>query len=177
MTNSYTFKSRARGFSLAELTIVLVIVALLMGGMLMPITAQMNQRDFRETERQLDELREALTGYAIVNGRLPRPAASLTDGRERPNDCANDAECTGFIPWAALGVKKTDAWNKLIRYSVTPSYAKNNVRIVPTDYASKKIKTRDANGALQYVMGDDDHTCTSGTDGRVYRCSPAVLLS
>ena len=55
---------RTKGFTLTELTIVLVIVALLVGGMMLPLSAQRNLQSVRETQKQLSDVSEALSGYA-----------------------------------------------------------------------------------------------------------------
>ena len=73
------------GFTLLEMAIVLMIVGLLLGGMLVPLTAQMDQRNFTETRKSLDDIQQALIGYAIINGRLPCPASSTSNGVESFN--------------------------------------------------------------------------------------------
>ena len=166
---SHHVTDRAAGFTLVELTIVLVIVALLIGGMLLPLSAQRDLQSISETEKQLSEIKEALTGFAIINGRLPRPANSATDGTER-SVCSNDADCTGFIPWQALGIQATDSWNKLIRYSVSPSFSNSTFSL--TTKATKKIQTRDSAGNTAYLFGQA--SCTNPTDNL---CSPAVIFS
>jgi type II secretory pathway pseudopilin PulG len=70
------------GFTLVELTIVLFVVALLLGGMMSTLSAQVGQQKIQETQRLLDEARDALTGYAATNGRLPCPASPLSNGVE-----------------------------------------------------------------------------------------------
>lgn len=158
--------ARAHGFTLVELTIVLVIVGLLLGTLMVPLTAQIDQRNYNETQRQIDEIREALIGFAVVNGRLPRPATSAADGNENPAICGTDAKCTGFIPWTTLGVKKTDAWNKLIRYSVTPAYA--DAAVTLSTEGKKKVQTRDNAGVAIYLVGSAS-ACSP--------CAPAVIYS
>jgi prepilin-type N-terminal cleavage/methylation domain-containing protein len=74
----------SRGFTLTEMAVVLVIVALLIGGMIMPMSAQQDIRYVNETQATLKNIEEALLGYAAVNGRLPRPATSATAGVENP---------------------------------------------------------------------------------------------
>jgi prepilin-type N-terminal cleavage/methylation domain-containing protein len=64
----------ARGFSLVELAMVLFIVSLLIGGLLMPLSAQNEIHGRQETDKALANIREALIGFAVVNGRLPCPA-------------------------------------------------------------------------------------------------------
>ncbi len=66
--------SGQKGFSLIELAIVLVVVALLIGGLLVPLSMQIEQQRIRDTQKTLEEIKEALVGFAIANGRLPRPA-------------------------------------------------------------------------------------------------------
>lgn len=162
----------ARGFTLAEMAVVLVIVALLIAGMVLPISAQQDIRARQETEKTLNDIQEALIGFAIANGRLPRPAVSASDGAERAAcpSTENDSYgyCSGFIPWSALGVKKTDGWNKLIRYSVTSAYA--NAAITLTSVAKRTVQTRDAAGNPAYLAGQA--TCNEPN-----QCVPAIVFS
>jgi len=172
MTNAVppapTFTRKGRGFTLTEMAVVLVIVALLIGGMLLPMAAQQDIRAQQETERTLAEIRDALIGFAIVNGRLPRPAVSAVDGTERTT-CASDADCSGFIPWAALGIRKSDSWEKLIRYSVTPDFA--NQAITMTARPTRTVQTRDAAGNPLYLVGQASCNSTATL------CAPAVVFS
>jgi prepilin-type N-terminal cleavage/methylation domain-containing protein len=116
-----------RGFTLTELAVVLVIVALLMGGAMMTLSAQMEQRSFEETQRRLQSAREALLAFALTNGRLPCPAAPNAMGEESP---AGGGVCNnwynGFLPARTLGFQPTDAegygidaYSNRIRYSVS----------------------------------------------------------
>jgi prepilin-type N-terminal cleavage/methylation domain-containing protein len=135
------------GFTLTELAVVLTIVALLLGSLMYTLSAQVEQRSFDETERRLEAAREALLGFALVNGRLPCPAryasdASHSGGLESfcPNasgacpgtetaavqshgNCSNFYD--GFVPAKALGLQSTDslgfavdAWGFRMRYAV-----------------------------------------------------------
>lgn len=120
-----------RGFTLTELAIVLVIVALLIGGMLVPLSAQQDIHNSSETQKHLNEIKEALLGFALVHGRLPCPANPATAsgtagaGEEYTSSAAG---CTtsleGVVPWATLGVSETDAWGRRITYRVTADFAK-----------------------------------------------------
>jgi prepilin-type N-terminal cleavage/methylation domain-containing protein len=157
-----------RGFTLVELAVTLLVIALLLGGMMLPLAAQDDIRRTQDTQRTLAEIREALLGFAAAQGRLPRPATSATDGAETPNLCANDAECFGFIPWATLGVSRLDAWDKLIRYSVTPAYA--NAPVSLTTIPNRKVLTRAASGTLVYLVGQTG-ACTAR------QCVPTVIFS
>lgn len=119
---------RATGFTLLEMAVVLMIVGLLLGGLLVPLSAQMDQRNNSDTQKILSEIKEALIGYAIVNGRLPCPASSTSFGAESPlggGNCTNFYD--GFVPAATLGLSGTtdstgvliDSWGNPIHYAVT----------------------------------------------------------
>lgn len=110
------------GFSLVELAIGLLILALLLGALLQPLGQQIEQRKVHQTDAELEHIREALYGFAMAHGRLPRPARSEIDGHER-DTCTDDSDCTGFVPWTTLGVPRADAWGKLYLYSVTRRFA------------------------------------------------------
>lgn len=76
-----TVSHRPSGFTLIELAMVLFIVSLLIGGLLLPLSAQNEIRGRQDTEKALANIREALIGFAVVNGRLPCPAvASIPTG-------------------------------------------------------------------------------------------------
>jgi prepilin-type N-terminal cleavage/methylation domain-containing protein len=56
-----------RGFTLIEMAIVLVIVTILIGGLAMPLSAQIQARRIAETKKTLEEAREAILGYAMTH--------------------------------------------------------------------------------------------------------------
>ena len=116
-----------RGFTLVELAIVLIIIALLSGGLMMSLMAQQENIASAETQRRLTEARDALLGFAAANGRLPCPASPASTGTENPvggGACANAWD--GFLPAITLGLTPSnengyaiDGWGNPIRYAVT----------------------------------------------------------
>ena len=134
---------QASGFSLIEMAFVLVIITLLLGGLLVPFTTQVEQRRITETNKAMEEIKEALLGFALVNGRLPCPAQSEIIGTEQTFPCANNA---GFLPWGSLGVNKQDAWGRLYRYVVSPAFS--NAPFTLASPTTLTIQTRDTAGAL-----------------------------
>ncbi|MCC6611465.1 MAG: prepilin-type N-terminal cleavage/methylation domain-containing protein [Burkholderiales bacterium] len=70
---------RARGFTLVELAVVIMIVALLLGGLVATLDAQNNARSASQTEQSMQLARDALVGFALRQGRLPCPAVENID--------------------------------------------------------------------------------------------------
>jgi prepilin-type N-terminal cleavage/methylation domain-containing protein len=125
-----------RGFSLLEMSVVVVIAGLMLGGVLSGVTALNARQREAGTQRQLEEIREALAAFAAVNRRLPCPANPATAatvpgaGVER---VPNAAGCTGgnhgVLPWATLGLAQGDAWGRRFTYRVTASFARSGAAI------------------------------------------------
>lgn len=125
-------KHEQMGFSLLELSIVLLLVGLLLGGLLMPLAQRNEQERLTNTRTLLQDARTALLGYLTVNGRLPCPANGAAGGIEQVTvvapreggNCLNYLD--GFLPGAALGMTGLDAqgyvldgWGQRVRYAVT----------------------------------------------------------
>lgn len=158
---------RQRG---AALLLLLVVLGLGASSFLISMFSQ-PQGDWRrqaQTRTALGEARDALIGYAIVHRRLPRPAISALDGRESAQPCADDAGCTGWLPWTTLGLRPGDGWGKLLRYSVSPDFAEGNLD-GPVE-ATKTVLDRIDDGSVYYRVG-------SANCRRDDRCAAAVILS
>ena len=111
------------GFTLIEVAIAVVVIALLLAGLLGPLSARIEQADRQETQALLDEIKEALYGFAVANGQLPCPDSD-NDGREnRTSGTCTGGTVAGNLPWVDLGVPEQDSWGRRFRYRVTPSYA------------------------------------------------------
>lgn len=103
-----------RGFTLIEMAVAVVVIALLLGSILVPLATQVEQRKISDTRKALEEIREALIGFAIINGRLPCPdtdsdPAAAGYGLEEAS-CAAAPVTEGYLPWKTLGVAELDAW-------------------------------------------------------------------
>ncbi len=122
---------KQRGFTLIELAIVLVIVTILIGGLAMPLSAQIQARRIAETKQILEEAREAILGFAMTNNGLPATNRRLpcpdTDGNGTENLISGEcAQSSGFLPWVDLGVANQDAWGNRLRYEVNREFADPN---------------------------------------------------
>ena len=67
-------RQRARGFTLAELAIVVAVIALLLGGLTLTLSTQTELRRISDTQRTLELAKDALIGFAMTRGRFPCPA-------------------------------------------------------------------------------------------------------
>lgn len=158
---------RQRG---AALLLLIMLVGL---GAAALLTSGLSRQDADSQHTQqsllaLSQAREALIGYAIQHGRLPRPASALSQGREIAA-CDNATNCTGLLPWATLGVHGADGWNKWLRYSVTPAFVQSPINIL-TVVGTKTVIGVSPHGERYYLAGFP--TCNLRQ-----QCAAAVLIS
>ncbi len=117
---------RANGFTLIEVTMVMVILGLLLGGLLVPLSTQLENNHRRETREQLERVHEALIGYALVHGHLPCPDTHNTGREDRvTSGCAGHQSGSvwqGTLPWITLGVGEQDAWHNRLTYAVSEPF-------------------------------------------------------
>jgi prepilin-type N-terminal cleavage/methylation domain-containing protein len=112
---SWSHIHNAFGFTLLEVLVVLLVLAILASGLAVPLGTQVNLRRQDETRRQLEEAKEALLGFAAANARLPCPATAASRGQESFAASGNPAngECSnfhdGYLPAATLGLSPLDA--------------------------------------------------------------------
>lgn len=111
-----------RGFSLIEMAVVLIVLVLLLGGALVPLATQVEHRKIAETEKAMEEAKEALIGFALANSRLPCPDRLNNDGIEDPPCNATIGDAQGSLPWRTLSVPRADAWGRLFRYRVSRGF-------------------------------------------------------
>ena len=120
-----------RGFTLIEIAIVVLVVTILLGYSVAMFPVQQELKQYRNVEKETDEIIEQLIAFAQVNGRLPCPDTSAgagnIDGRE-DRIGINDCEAFfGFLPGRTIGINGrynaagslVDPWGQEYRYAVS----------------------------------------------------------
>ena len=84
--------AHGRGFTLIEIAMALIILGLIFGRGLSLLSSQMEQQRIRDTQRVLDEAREALLGYAAnqTPPHLPCPDMTVAAATGTANDGLED---------------------------------------------------------------------------------------
>ena len=126
-------RQSSKGFTLVEMAVVVVVMALLLGSILVPLSTQVEQRQVVDTQRLLEDIKEALIGYALAQTtpHLPCPDKITSAGVGTPNDGVEDRDpatglCVsveGNVPWSTLGLGAIDPWGNRYRSRVTQAYA------------------------------------------------------
>src|SRR5689334_22758488 len=106
---------RSAGFTLIEIAVALLVIAILLSGVALPLAAQLQARRADEVRRQFEDAREALLGFAAAHARLPCPASDASRGEESfaVGGDATNGNCSnfydGFLPAATLGLAPLDS--------------------------------------------------------------------
>jgi prepilin-type N-terminal cleavage/methylation domain-containing protein len=169
------------GFTLTELAVVMVIVTLLIGGLMVPLSAQMEIRSINDNGKGMAEIREALLGFAVVHGRLPCPArpdlASGTADAGIESTLAVGGPCrflAGVLPWATLGVGETDAWGRRFSYRVTDTFARKVPLWIACPVGSPQIT---AKAAFSLCDAGDITVLSSKGGASIASEVPAIVIS
>lgn len=185
------------GFTLVEMAIVLVIIGLLLGGLLMPLSAQLEQQRISETQKYLEQIKEALLGFAAANGRLPCPASATSNGQESfaVGGNATNGLCSnfynGFLPAATLGLTPTDsqgyavdAWGltqNRIRYAIyTGSINSNSPTCNATPVTNSFTRKDGIRGTTMDCISQTTpllSVCASATGITAADCGAATVLT
>ena len=144
----------ARGFTLIEIAIVMVVIGLVLSGGLLAVAPILETSKASDTNARMDRIEQALILHVIRYGCLPCPAdAGIASGAANVGlahgaayystacTAACDAAVTaqGVVPWVNLGLSEadaTDGFGYRIDYAVTAGLVQSNsmVRTPPSTY-------------------------------------------
>ena len=174
----------SRGFTLIEMAVVLVVIALLLGSLLVPLASQVEQRRIDSTAQLLEQARDAVLAFAAVRGRLPCPAGTV-NGQEVLTTNAATGDCAnfwGFLPAATLGLNPLDSdgyardgWGleqNRIRYAVRNATAGGQPFVFTKTGGMKAAGMPSFNGMQFLFVCNSGSGVTAGAD-----CGSAFTLT
>lgn len=133
MSSTLKVARHTSGFTLLEVSIVLVIVGFLTAGGINLMSSTNEVAKYKETERHLQEVKDALTTFYIQYRFLPCPdtdndpsaigfgKANYSSGSDTTGGvCTNDE---GWLPHTTLGIGGAgDAWGERFRYVTNKAF-------------------------------------------------------
>lgn len=153
------------GFTLVELSIVIIIVGLLTAGGLAVGSSMIERAAYIDTQKLISQLQQTLRDYYVVNGRLPCVArlndtpgsgtfgteittcltSTATPGDTERDDTGNPAVRIGMVPVRTLGLPDSAAQDK---YGNRIIYAVTEMLTSAADFGSQLggITVKDASG-------------------------------
>ena len=169
-------------FTIFEIAVVLLVVSILLAGLAIPISTQVQLRRYEETRKLQEEAKDALLGFAAANGRLPCPASATSNGLESfaVGGSAANGNCSnffdGFLPGAALGLSPLDtsgyvrdAWSNRMRYAVANWTGGSPINNPLTTTNGVQLTTMATMSGRTYV-----YICASGTGVTATTCGAAT---
>ena len=157
--------NKSNGFTLLELTVVLVVIGIILGGVQSFYRDTKEVSDFVEINAQLESINQSLITFAMKNKRLPC-ADTNGNGYEGNATGATQPFCgvgtihqTGAVPYKTLAMNQmadtqTDLLKRNIIYGV---YRNRNVTASSdADLATKLERTLDTDTESQYYENNFD---------------------
>jgi prepilin-type N-terminal cleavage/methylation domain-containing protein len=173
---------KARGFTLVEIAIVLVIVGMIVALFASITTTLLSSQRRQTTTNHLALVDAALIQFVVQNKRLPCPSdgnlasTNASAGIEPvvaplgPRDVATGcaSQTGGVVPWRALGLGEqdaTDGWGRRITYRA--------FNVLTADSAMNMFWCDPAGTGVALVAGACNTACTSAVPAN---CSPPNLF-
>ncbi len=155
---------RTTGFSLLELSIVLVILTILGVGALSALRLQTERSRTLEARSMLAEARDALLNHAAITGHLPCPDTN-DDGE--PDACNGPGTVHGRLPWHLLALPEHDPWGNALYYCVHSNFIPDKT-VALTSTGGIEILANAGNGSSNTLANSESVVLaiwSSGADG------------
>jgi len=173
------------GFSLLEISVVLAIIAIVVGGAVAAFISSLQNRAISETQNKLRALQQALYNYRVAYNSLPCPAdiqaalSSSTFGVEGleladpesvcsgSNNFVNGKITEGMVPTKTLELPDDaaiDGWGGRIMYAVdnrfTASFVSGQLpfTVIPANDMTVRMSICDATGTAAGVCNNSKET-------------------
>ena len=149
---------RARGFSLVELSVVVLVIGIVLTMGIGAWTANLENQAHAATAQRQAAIKEALTGYLRRNNRLPCPDTDFTapDGVENRTTTGDPATaCSaafGILPYTTLGLARDAARDGWGNFSPT-MFRTRTLRLCPTATGAQTPIGRAAPGSALVTRG------------------------
>jgi len=172
-SNRILLQARGSGFTLLELTVVLMIIAVIVGGAITLTSVALQNVAATTTKSKLKTLQESLFNYRIAYNRLPCPANSgyamteayygvealyiggyCSGGTPSADTVQAPGAEIGMVPVRTLGLPDDaaiDGWGRRINYAIPREYAaENGFDAIDADDTTERliITNNDSNSAL-----------------------------
>ncbi len=140
------------GFTFLEVSIVLVIVALLTASVSYALTSTMQGQSRRQAVEHARTVQASIRAYVLRNGRLPCPAIDASGYENRAGQVCPPGLQVGFVPYVALGLQVPEQ-SLLGAYAVYRQ--PNSDPLLDTDLTEGRERTGDAPGDPNFTNAND----------------------
>ena len=175
----------SKGFTLVEVSIVLIIVGILSVALIRAYSLYYSQYRLARTTERISQIEDALENFLLVKGRLPcaapRNVLRTDSAYGREEDCTTVSPSTvrasgikggniriGLVPTRTLGIAdaySVDGWGRLLTYAVS----ENQSSVATFTNDGGEIDVLDESGTSRLIgLGNFAHyvVVSSGRSGR-----------
>ena len=181
---------KSKGFTLIEISVVLVIIGLMLGAILGVGNAQIQQARISTTKQKQEAIKLALINFITRNNRLPCPAIdNLAPGvvgygveAVTPGTCTgttlNGNVVTGIVPWSSLALSDenaTDGYYNRYTYQVALAATNTNLQTISGLKGAISIHSGTPAALKPPVAGNQTNDCTPA-GGNYNPCSAVAII-
>ena len=122
---------KEKGFSLVEISIVLIIIGMILGATVTLWRSSIGATKLSTTKSNLENIKNSVINFAMANGRLPCPDSTIPPNNSGQSDpvgpgaCGTTGGCTTppcFVPFQALQIQLPggrDSYSNVFRYDIS----------------------------------------------------------